>query len=201
MKKKSLIFLGAILFVFIFFRPDKMLKALLQYENFLSTEIPKAYKINNNEKKSFIYASEYKNFYPILFFRNDSCDYILFKLNFNINNLKITDYPSQSILNTISGGYTFTNGQLDFYLNDTKKDYSTITINGSKIEKFNFDGNIIFETSNDFEIFQNQERIFYYQSQLPSKKFIIIKKDIIPLFYIIETNKLSKDNIINKFLK
>ncbi|MDP9957135.1 hypothetical protein J2X97_002801 [Epilithonimonas hungarica] len=201
MKKKIIIFSVAILFVFIYFRPDKMLKALFQYKDFLSTEIPKTYKISKNEKKSFIYASEYENFYPILFFRNDSCDYLLFKLNFNINKLKITDFPSGSVLNTISGGYTFTSGDVNFYLNETKKEFSNIIINGNAIEKVNFKGNIICETTNDFEIFQDKQRIFYYQAQLPSKKFIIIKKDIIPLVYIIETNYLSREDIINKFLK
>jgi|GEM_PF-2953008 len=178
-----------------------MLKALFQYEDFLSTEIPKTYKISKTEKESFIYASEYKNFYPILFFRNVSCDYLLFKLNFNINKLKITDFPSGSVLNTISSGYTFTKGDVNFYLNETKKEFSTIIINGKAIEKLNFKGSVICETTNDFEIFQDKQRIFYYQAQLPSKKFIIIKKNTIPLVYIIETNNLSREDIINEFLK
>ena len=104
-------------------------------------------------------------------------------------------------MNTVSGTYTFTNGEVNFYLNDAKINSRSIRINGKEINEISIEGNKIIETNNDFEIFQNGIRIFYYQGQSMSKKFIVVKNDSIPVMYIVETTKLSKEDVINKLLK
>lgn len=201
MKKKIIIILAIFLLVFLLTRPDKIIKGLFLYSNFLITEIPSAYQIKDADKNSFIYANDYKTFYPILFFRNDSIDYVLFKLNCNANNVKVENIPFESTINTISSSYKFTYGDLDFYLDSATKKNSNITINGNEIKYSNSPDNQIFETDNDFEVFQNGKRIFCYQGKSHVKKFIVVKKENIALFYIIETNKLTKEDIVDKFLK
>lgn len=200
MKKKIIIYSTIFSVLFLFIRPDKIIKGLFLYNDFLVTEIPKIYKIDDFDKDSFVYGSDYKNFYPILFFRNNISDYIIFKINYNEVSLKEEEMVIENSYDDISSSYKFKFGVVDFYLANATMKNSNITIVGNRINSTKLNNNYIFEIESNFEIFQNGKKIFYYQGFSNAKKFIIIKREKIPIFYIIESKGLTKEDIVSKFL-
>ncbi|WP_407532056.1 hypothetical protein [Elizabethkingia meningoseptica] len=200
----SIILVGLI---YILFRPDAIVKAIFTAK--IQNQVPTVFqgKFAEKENKHHVFSAIHEGGYPVSFYRvpnkYDFGIYAFDGISNNIQDIKFmtSDNPFESIINQVHEGMDFILAKIHYFKDNIQgKKVQQIRFNGKVISKKKIaNGSYIFKTEGKYEIFLNEKRVFFIDTD--TENYIIIKNE--GKFYqicILEIyDDKDKEQIISRF--
>lgn len=204
-KYNLIIFIIVIGLIFILFRPDAIIKALLTTK--MQTEVPTGFrnKFAEKEKEYHISSLTHKGGYPESFYRSpnkyDFAVYAFDGISNSIQDIKFlnSDNSLEPIINQVNVPTEFMQGIIHYFRDNIHDKVKQIRFNGNILNQKLVNGPYIFKTKGKYEIFFNDKREFFIDTD--TENYIIIKNE--GEFYqicILEIyDKANEKQIISRF--
>ena len=204
-KYNLIIFIIVIGLIFILFRPDAIIKALLTTK--MQSEVPTVFRNKFAEKEinNHIVSLLHKGGYPESFYRvPGKYDFVVYAfdgISNSIQDIKFlnSDNSLEPIINQVNVPTEFMQGIIHYFRDNIHDKVKQIRFNGNILNQKLVNGPYIFKTKGKYEIFFNDKREFFIDTD--TENYIIIKNE--GEFYqicILEIyDKANEKQIISRF--
>ncbi|HAY3552121.1 hypothetical protein KRE47_08725 [Elizabethkingia meningoseptica] len=173
----------------------------------LQGEIPKIYEntFAKKENGNHIFSIIYKDRYPVSFYRvPDQYDFVIYSFKGSESNRQGLNFtqsnnPLISKINKVSEATDFMVADVNYYFINQDKNIASIRVNGTSVKKELREEMCIYETAGNYEIFFNNKRAFFVETNLRNHIFIKNEGDFYQICILEVYNAENEKQIVSRF--